>query len=98
MICAGGARQEASTLGLPVVPLVYMMVHRSWGLGGMGSAGCFLPSSMKSSQVCNSSPAFSCMSCAAGEHSGERSGDGELWLALLSLLSGLFHHESLSNM
>ena len=65
MECARGARrEEASTLGLPVVPLVYMMVHRSWGLGGMGSAGCFLPSPMKSSQVYTFSPAFSSMSCA----------------------------------
>jgi len=33
----------------PVVPLVYMMVHRSSGLGGTGSTGLAAPSFFSSS-------------------------------------------------
>ena len=51
------------TLGLSVVPLVYMMVHRSSGLGGMGGEGLSNPSLAKASKLntCMPSASVSCM-------------------------------------
>ena len=45
------------TLGSPVVPLVYMMVHRSLGAGGDGAAGLAAPSARNASHVCAVIPA-----------------------------------------
>ena len=45
------------TFGSPVVPLVYMMVHRSLGAGGDGSAGLAAPSSRNAAHVCAVTPA-----------------------------------------
>jgi hypothetical protein len=38
-------------LGMPVVPLVYMMVHRSSLLAGLASAGCCCPRARNSSKL-----------------------------------------------
>jgi hypothetical protein len=53
------------TLGLSVVPLVYMMVHRSSGLGGMGSEGFSCPSFAKASKLKTFMPkaSASCTAC-----------------------------------
>ncbi len=55
------------TLGLSVVPLVYMMVHRSSGLGGMGSEGFSCPSFAKASKLNTLMPKAS-VSCTASFH------------------------------
>ena len=47
------------TLGSPVVPLVYMMVHRSSGLGGTGGAGAPRPSARNCSHEYALMPACS---------------------------------------
>ena len=40
-----------------MVPLVYMMVHRSLGAGGDGSAGLAAPSARNAAHVCALMPA-----------------------------------------
>lgn len=45
------------TLGSPVVPLVYMIVHRSLGAGGEAAAGLAAPSARNASHVCAVMPA-----------------------------------------
>ncbi len=55
------------TLGLSVVPLVYMMVHRSSGLGGMGLEGFSCPSFTKASKLNTLVPKAS-VSCTARFH------------------------------
>eukprot|EP00983_Pelagomonas_calceolata_P054341 1143655-Pelagomonas_calceolata.AAC.12 len=53
------------TQSLPVVPLVYMMVHRSSGLGGTGSGrGWLRPLFNKSSQDMMATP----IACTLCEH------------------------------
>ena len=45
------------TLGSPVVPLVYMIVHRSLGAGGEAAAGLAAPSARNAAHVCAVMPA-----------------------------------------
>lgn len=50
---------RSATLGSPVVPLVYMMVHRSSGLGGTAGAGEPFPSARNCSHEHAFTPAAS---------------------------------------
>ena len=58
------------TFGSPVVPLVYMTVHRSSGFGGRADAGDFLPRSRNCCHVYAVMPASlaACMQHCSPDH------------------------------
>ena len=57
-------------MGLSVVPLVYMMVHRSSGLGGMGGEGFSDPSLAKASKLNTLMPKASVSCKGSRKHRG----------------------------
>ena len=61
---------HAITFGSPVVPLVYMTVHRSSGFGGRADAGDFLPRSRNCCHVYAVMPASlaACMQHCSPDH------------------------------